>query len=79
MSTGNVVNITYAYNNPHFDKSVKMATGFKTRTIFNLPIYHNRGEIASVTKMINREDGNAFDEDDIKIIKVQRVLRYCIR
>ncbi|KAH0792523.1 3'5'-cyclic nucleotide phosphodiesterase family protein [Histomonas meleagridis] len=72
-STGNVVNITDAYNDPHFDKSVDMATGFKTRTILTVPIYDNRGEIAGVTEMINREDGNAFDEDDIKMMKAFNV------
>ena len=67
-TTGQIVNITDAYQDPRFDKAVDLATGFRTRTILTVPIYNNRGEIAGVTEMINREDGKAFDEDDIKML-----------
>ncbi|OHT17244.1 3'5'-cyclic nucleotide phosphodiesterase family protein [Tritrichomonas foetus] len=67
-TTGQIVNITDAYQDPRFDKAVDLATGFHTRTILTVPIYNNRGEIAGVTEMINREDGKAFDEDDIKML-----------
>ena len=72
-TTGNIVNITDAYSDPRFDKAVDLATGFKTRTILTVPIYNNRGEIAGVTEMINRNDGQAFDDDDIKVLKVFNV------
>ena len=72
-TTGNIVNITDAYSDPRFDKAVDLATGFKTRTILTVPIYNNRGEIAGVTEMINRSDGQAFDDDDIKVLKVFNV------
>lgn len=71
--TGNLVNITDAYNDPRFDKAVDLATGFRTRTILTVPIYNNRGEIGGVTEMINRVDGSAFDEDDIKMMKAFNV------
>lgn len=67
-TTGRIVNIADAYQDPRFDKAVDLATGFHTHTILTVPIYNNRGEIAGVTEMINREDGNAFDEDDIKMM-----------
>ncbi|OHS95630.1 3'5'-cyclic nucleotide phosphodiesterase family protein [Tritrichomonas foetus] len=67
-TTGEIVNITNAYEDPRFDKAVDKATGFITRTILTVPIYNNRGEIAGITEMINRLDGSAFDESDIKML-----------
>ena len=67
-STGNCVNITDAYSDPRFDKTSDKQTGFKTNTLLTVPIYDNRGEIAGVTEMINRLDGKAFDEEDIKMM-----------
>ncbi|OHT09445.1 hypothetical protein TRFO_04499 [Tritrichomonas foetus] len=60
---GTIVNIADAYNDPRFDSSIDIKTGFKTRNLLTVPIYNNRGEIAGVTEMINKQDGDAFDED----------------
>ena len=67
-STGKCVNITDAYSDPRFDKTSDKQTGYKTNTLLTVPIYDNRGEIAGVTEMINRLDGQAFDEEDIKMM-----------
>lgn len=67
-TTGEILIIEDAYNDARFDNSTDLATGFKTKTILSVPIYDNRGEIVGVTEMINREDGNIFDEDDIKMM-----------
>ena len=67
-TTGEIVNIPDAYKDKRFDPSVDKKTGFRTVSILALPIYNNRGEIAGVTEMINRKDGGAFDEDDIKLM-----------
>ena len=65
---GTIVNIADAYNDPRFDRSVDIKTGFKTRNLLTVPIYNNRGEIAGVTEMINKQDGEGFDDEDIKIL-----------
>jgi GAF domain-containing protein len=67
-TTGEVVNITDAYSDERFDKRIDAETGFITRTLLTVPIYNNRGEIVGVTEMINRIDGSAFDEDDVKMM-----------
>ena len=72
-TTGNIVNINDAYSDPRFDQTVDKSTGFKTRTVLTVPIYNNRGEIAGVTEMINRRDGSAFDEGDIKMMNAFNV------
>jgi hypothetical protein len=67
-TTGEIVNITDAYEDPRFDQAVDRETGFRTKTLLTVPIYNNRGEIAGVTEMINRRDQSAFDNDDIKMM-----------
>ena len=71
--TGKCVNITDAYDDPRFDKTSDLQTGFTTKTILTVPIYDNRGSIAGVTEMINRRDGNAFDKSDIQLMKAFNV------
>jgi GAF domain-containing protein len=67
-TTGEIVNIIDAYSDARFDKGIDLSTGFTTRTLLTVPIYNNRGEIAGVTEMINRIDGSAFDDDDIRMM-----------
>lgn len=67
-TTGQIVNISDAYVDPRFDQSVDLKTGFRTRTILTVPIYNNRGEITGVTEMINRLDGQKFDDDDVRMM-----------
>ena len=66
--TGNVVNIKDAYSDPRFDRSIDQSTGFRTVSLLTVPIYNNRGEITGVTEMINKTDGEAFTEDDIRML-----------
>jgi len=72
-TTGTIINIPDAYNDSRFDKTTDIKTGFRTRSILTVPIINNRGEIAGVTEMINRIDGGAFDDDDIKMMKAFNV------
>ena len=67
-TTGEVVNIPDAYEDPRFDKSVDLKTGFRTKTLLTVPIFNNRGEIAGVTEMINKKDVKPFDEEDIRML-----------
>lgn len=67
-TTGEVVNIPDAYDDPRFDKSVDLKTGFRTKTILTVPIFNNRGEIAGVTEMINKIDTKPFDDEDIRML-----------
>ena len=67
-TTGNIVNIENAYEDPRFDKQMDLTTGYKTKTILAVPIYNNRGEIAGVTEMINKHNNQIFNESDIKML-----------
>lgn len=72
-TTGKVVNIEDAYSDPRFDRSYDASTGFRTMSLLTVPIYNNRGEITGVTEMINKTDGKAFNEDDIKMMNAFNV------
>jgi len=67
-TTGTIVNISDAYSDPRFDQSVDKTTGYHTKNILTVPIYNNRGEIAGVTEMINKIEGDSFTEEDIKMM-----------
>ena len=67
-TTGEVVNISDAYNDPRFDKSIDLVTGFRTKSILAMPIYNNRSEIIGVTEVINKCGGGTFDEEDCRLL-----------
>ncbi|OHS93093.1 3'5'-cyclic nucleotide phosphodiesterase family protein [Tritrichomonas foetus] len=67
-TTGEIVNISDAYLDNRFDQTIDKATGFRTKTILTVPIYNNRGEIAGVTEMINKNDEMHFNDEDIKMM-----------
>jgi GAF domain-containing protein len=66
--SGEIVNIPDAYEDPRFDSSIDIKTGFRTRSILAVPIYNNRGEIAGVTEMINAKNDRGFDDLDIRLM-----------
>lgn len=66
--TGKIINITDAYSDDRFDKSVDMKTGFVTRNLMTVPIYNNRGDVSGVTEMINRIEEGPFNDEDIKML-----------
>jgi adenylate cyclase len=38
-------------------------TGFRTRSILCLPLHDSRGDVFAVTQLLNRRDGQPFDQD----------------
>ncbi|OHS96011.1 3'5'-cyclic nucleotide phosphodiesterase family protein [Tritrichomonas foetus] len=67
-NTGKIVNIKDAYSDQRFDRTIDKTTGFKTTSLLTVPIFNNRGEITGVTEMMNKIDGKAFDEDDVRML-----------
>lgn len=72
-TTGTINNVSNAYSDQRFDKTVDQRTGFRTRNILTVPIYNNRGEITGVTEIINKHGLREFSEDDIKMISAFNV------
>jgi putative ABC transport system ATP-binding protein len=62
--SGESINITDAYTDPRFNPDVDKQTGFRTRSILSLPIKNQRGDVFAVAQLLNRKDGQPFDQND---------------
>ncbi|MEQ1801848.1 MAG: ATP-binding cassette domain-containing protein [Gammaproteobacteria bacterium] len=62
--TGRTVRVADAYADPRFNPEVDRATNFRTRSVLCLPLHDTRGDVFAVTQLLNRRDGQPFDEKD---------------
>jgi energy-coupling factor transporter ATP-binding protein EcfA2 len=62
--SGEAIRIDDAYSDPRFNREVDKQTGFRTRSILCLPIKNLDGEVFAVAQLLNRKDGQPFDEED---------------
>jgi HD-GYP domain-containing protein (c-di-GMP phosphodiesterase class II) len=62
-----VIIINDAYNDPRFDKTVDMQTGYRTRNMIAIPYHDPDGNVIGVFQSINKmtEDGK-FTEEDVR-------------
>ncbi|XP_042897333.1 probable 3',5'-cyclic phosphodiesterase pde-5 isoform X3 [Parasteatoda tepidariorum] len=60
--TGESLNISDAYNDKRFNRSVDQRTGYNTKNLLCMPIF-TRGNVIGVVQMVNKSDG-AFTKDD---------------
>lgn len=68
-----VVNIADAYQDPNFDRSTDIESGYHTTTLLCVPIMNQKGEVIGVTEMVNKLDGKPFSEWDAKVIQIFNV------
>jgi adenylate cyclase len=61
---GEAIRIDDAYSDPRFNREVDKQTGFRTRTILSLPVKNQEGEVFAVAQLLNRTDGQPFDDND---------------
>jgi adenylate cyclase len=62
--TGQALRIDDAYADPRFNREVDAKTGFRTRSIISLPVKNREGDVFAVAQLLNRTDGQPFDEGD---------------
>lgn len=72
-STGQVVNIPNAYDDPRFDPTTDQLTGYRTRTILCMPVYNSEEKLIGVTQLINKYQGgfNNSDEEFMRAFNIQ--------
>ena len=63
--TGQAINIPDAYADPRFNPDVDKQTGYRTRSILSLPIKNQQGVVFAVAQLLNRHDGQPFDQNDV--------------
>jgi putative ABC transport system ATP-binding protein len=62
--SGETIRIDDAYNDDRFNRDVDKQTGYRTQTILSLPVKNQRGEVFAVAQLLNRRDGQPFDDGD---------------
>jgi cAMP and cAMP-inhibited cGMP 3',5'-cyclic phosphodiesterase 10 len=55
--TGEVLNITDAYCDSRFNRTIDKLTGYRTKTILCMPIFI-RGNVIGVVQMVNKHSGH---------------------
>jgi putative ABC transport system ATP-binding protein len=63
-TTGRAVRVADAYADPRFNPEVDRTTNFRTRSVLCLPLHDTGGKVFAVTQLLNRRDGQPFDERD---------------
>ena len=62
--SGEAINIADAYADSRFNREIDKKTGFRTRSVLSLPIKNHLGDVFAVAQLLNRKDGQPFDQDD---------------
>ena len=62
--TGEIVNITDAYQDKRFDSGTDSSSGFHTRTILAAPLRTPAGEILGVVELLNKRNRTFTKEDE---------------
>jgi adenylate cyclase len=66
-TSGQSVNIPYAYADLRFNPSFDRQTGFFTRSILCVPVINKQGRIIGVTQCLNRRGGPFSQEDEQRL------------
>lgn len=62
--SGETIRIDDAYADSRFNRDVDKQTGYRTRSILSLPVKNQAGNVFAVAQLLNRRDGQPFDEGD---------------
>jgi len=67
FSTGDTVNIPYAYADLRFNPAFDKKTGYFTRSILCVPIVNKNGKVIGVTQALNKRGGPFTEEDESRL------------
>ena len=59
--------IANAYEDPRFNRSVDLRTGFRTKAILSIPVLNSKGDVIGVLQAVNKLDGSAFVDSDVHV------------
>ncbi len=63
LSSREIINVANAYSDPRFSKTVDQLTGYKTRSVLNVPLLGWEMQPVGVLQLLNKHAG-VFDESD---------------
>jgi adenylate cyclase len=67
FTSGDTVNIPYAYADLRFNPAFDKQTGYFTRSILCVPVVNKDGKTIGVTQVLNRLGGPFTDEDEFRL------------
>ncbi len=67
FSTGETVNIPYAYADLRFNPAFDKKTGYFTRSILCVPVANKSGKVIGVTQALNKTGGPFTEEDEQRL------------
>ena len=67
FTSGQTINIPYAYADLRFSPAFDKKTGYFTRSILCVPILNKSGKIIGVTQVLNKRGGPFNDEDEARL------------
>jgi adenylate cyclase len=63
-STGEILNIPNAYEDPRFNPETDKRTGYHTRNILCMPVFNSEGDLIGVSQLINKYQGSFTNSDE---------------
>ena len=66
--TGRTLNLKDVYNDPRFDRSTDMRTGYRTKSMLAMAIRGQKNQIIGVLQALNKPAG-VFTQEDEKIMQ----------
>ena len=72
-STGEILNIPNAYQDPRFNPETDKRTGYHTKSILCMPVYNSQNELIGVTQLINKQSSTftSSDEEFMRAFNIQ--------
>lgn len=67
FTSGQSINIPYAYADLRFNPAFDKQTGFFTRSILCTPVVNKEGKVIGVTQVLNKKGGPFTDEDEQRL------------
>lgn len=67
FTSGQAINIPYAYADLRFNPAFDKKTGFFTRSILCVPIVNKQGKVIGVTQVLNKRGGPFTGEDESRL------------
>ena len=67
FTTGETMNIPYAYADLRFNPSFDKQTGYFTRSILCVPVANKNGKIIGCTQVLNKKGGKFTEEDESRL------------
>ena len=67
FTSGQTVNIPYAYADLRFNPAFDKQTGYFTRSILCVPVVNKDGKVIGVTQVLNKRGGPFTDEDETRL------------